>query len=75
VVKKDEQRANNRFCNRRSLVTAILAYLGLLFLYDPYIKSFINIGTQTDVHFWLIVAPFAIALIAILAIESWIGKQ
>jgi predicted DNA-binding transcriptional regulator len=54
-------------------IIAILAYLGLLFLYDPYIKSFINIGTQADVHFWLIAAPVAVAFIGILAIGSWIG--
>jgi predicted DNA-binding transcriptional regulator len=54
-------------------VFAILAYVGLLFLYDPYIKSFINIGTQADVHFWLIAAPVAVVFIGILAIGSWIG--
>jgi ACR3 family arsenite efflux pump ArsB len=54
-------------------VFVALAYLGLLFLYDPYIISFVNIGSQGAVQFWLIAAPVAIAFIAILGIGSWIG--
>ena len=54
-------------------VIAILAYVGLLFFYDPYIKSVINIGSEADVHFWLIAGPVAIAFVGILAIGSWIG--
>jgi len=54
-------------------VLAILAYVGLLFFYDPYIKSFINIGSQAAVQYWLIAAPVAIAFIGILAVGSWIG--
>jgi predicted DNA-binding transcriptional regulator len=54
-------------------VVVILAYLGLLFLYDPYISSIINIGTQANVRFWVIAAPVAVAFVAILGIGAWIG--
>src|SRR4030042_7042832 len=54
-------------------IVVILAYVGLLFFYDPYILSFINIGSQGNVQFWLIAAPVAIAFVAILGIGSWIG--
>ncbi len=54
-------------------VAVVLAYVGLLFFYDPYIISFLNIGSQGSVQFWLIAAPVAIAFIAILGIGSWIG--
>ena len=54
-------------------VVVALAYVALLFFYDPYILSFINIGSQGNVQFWLIAAPVAIAFIAILGIGSWIG--
>ena len=54
-------------------VVVALAYVGLLFLYDPYISDFINIGSAADVRFWLIAAPVAIAFIGILAIGAWIG--
>jgi hypothetical protein len=54
-------------------VVVALAYVGLLFLYDPYIISFVNIGSQGAVQFWLIAAPVAIAFIAILGIGGWIG--
>jgi hypothetical protein len=50
-----------------------LAYLGLLFFYDPYILSFVNLGSNVDVRYWLIAAPVSIAFVAILAIGSWIG--
>jgi hypothetical protein len=53
-------------------VVVALAYVGLLFFYDPYILSIINIGSQGNVQFWLIAAPVAIAFIAILGIGSWI---
>jgi predicted DNA-binding transcriptional regulator len=50
-----------------------IAFIGLLFFYDPYIKSFINIGAAADVRFWLIAAPVAAAFVAIMAIGAWIG--
>jgi hypothetical protein len=54
-------------------VVVVLAYVGLLFLYDPYISSMINLGSAANVSFWLIAAPVAIAFVAILGIGSWIG--
>lgn len=50
-----------------------LAFIGLLFLYDPYIASFLNLGKAADVRFWLIATPVAVAFVAILAIGAWIG--
>jgi predicted DNA-binding transcriptional regulator len=54
-------------------VVVALAYVGLLFFYDPYIISLVNIGSQANVQFWLIAAPVAIAFVAILGIGGWIG--
>jgi predicted DNA-binding transcriptional regulator len=50
-----------------------LAFACLLFLYDPHIASFLNIGKAADVRFWLIATPVTIGLVAILAIGAWIG--
>ena len=49
------------------------AFLGLLFLYDPYIANVINVGAAQDVRFWLIATPVAVAFVAIMAIGAWIG--
>jgi len=54
-------------------VLVALAFVGLLFFYDPYIASIINIGSAAAVQYWLIAAPVAIAFIAILGIGAWIG--
>jgi NADH:ubiquinone oxidoreductase subunit 6 (subunit J) len=54
-------------------VVIFIGYVGGLFLYDPYIKGWLNIGAAENVHFWLIATPMVIAFIAILAIGSWIG--
>lgn len=53
-------------------VVVALAFVGLLFFYDPYISNLINLGSAANVHFWLIATPVAIAFVAILAIGSWI---
>ena len=53
--------------------TVIICYVGLLFLYDPYIMSWLNLGATADVRYWLIAAPVIIAFVAILAIGAWIG--
>jgi hypothetical protein len=57
------------------VASAVIAvgYLVGLFLYDPYIISWLNIGSASGVHFWLIATPVAIAFVAILAIGAWIG--
>ena len=54
-------------------VIVAVAFLGLLFLYDPYVVSFLNLGLAENVRYWLIATPVAIAFIAILAIGGWIG--
>ena len=54
-------------------VIVALAYVSLLFFYDPFISNIINLGSAENVHFWLIATPVAIAFIAILAIGAWIG--
>ena len=54
-------------------VVLIIGYIGELFLYDPYIKGWLNIGAAENVHFWLIATPVALAFIVLLVIGSWIG--
>jgi hypothetical protein len=54
-------------------VLVAVAFLALLFLYDPYITSFLNLGAAADVHYWLIAAPVTIAFIGIMGIGGWIG--
>jgi len=51
----------------------IVGYIGLLFLYDPYIISWLNIGAAESVHYWLIAIPVLVAFVAVLAIGAWIG--
>jgi hypothetical protein len=57
------------------LVCAVLivGYIGGLFLYDPYISSWLNIGAAADVRFWLIATPVLVGFVAILGIGAWIG--
>jgi hypothetical protein len=57
------------------VVCALLAvaFLGLLFFYDPYIASLLNVGAAADVRFWLIATPVTVGFVAILAIGAWIG--
>jgi hypothetical protein len=51
----------------------IVGYVGLMFLYDPYIMSWLNLGATVDVRYWLIAVPVMVAFVAILAIGAWIG--
>jgi predicted DNA-binding transcriptional regulator len=51
----------------------IIAYISLLFLYNPHIKSWLNLGATSDVQFWLIAIPVLIGFVSILAIGAWIG--
>jgi hypothetical protein len=57
----------------RTVLCRALAYVSLLFFYDPYISNLINLGSAENVHFWLIATLVAIAFIAIIAIGAWIG--
>ncbi len=50
-----------------------VGYLTGLFLYDPYIISWLNIGASASVQYWLVAIPVAIGFVAILAIGAWIG--
>jgi hypothetical protein len=54
-------------------VVLVAAFAALLFLYDPYIVSWLNLGAAADVRFWLIATPVAVAFVAIMAIGGWIG--
>jgi predicted DNA-binding transcriptional regulator len=51
----------------------IIAYIGLLFLYNPCIKSWLNLGATSDVQLWLIAIPVLIGFVGILLIGAWIG--
>ena len=52
----------------------IIGYVGLMFLYDPYIQdNILNLGSTADVRYWLIAAPVTVAFVAILGIGAWIG--
>ena len=55
-----------------SVIVAV-AFIGLLFFYDPHIASWLNLGASADVRFWLIATPVTVAFVAILAIGAWIG--
>jgi formate hydrogenlyase subunit 3/multisubunit Na+/H+ antiporter MnhD subunit len=54
-------------------VLVAVLYVAALFFYDPYIKSWLNIGTAENVRYWLIAVPVLVAFVAILAIGAWIG--
>ena len=54
------------------VVVAVL-YIVALFGYTQIIQPFINIGSATEVRFWLIAVPVFVAFVAILFIGAWIG--
>lgn len=54
-------------------VLVAIAFVGLLFFYDPYITSFINIGATADVRYWLIATPVSVTFVVLMAVGSWIG--
>jgi predicted flap endonuclease-1-like 5' DNA nuclease len=54
-------------------VVAAVVYLLALFGYTQVFQSWLNIGSSTDVRFWLIAVPVFVAFIAILIIGGWIG--
>jgi H+/Cl- antiporter ClcA len=54
-------------------VIIIIGYISGMFLYDPYIKGWLNIGSAANVQFWLIATPVLVAFVAILLIGAWIG--
>ena len=54
-------------------VVVAVSYLVGLFLYEPLVKPWLNIGAASNVQFWLIATPVFIGFVAILAIGAWIG--
>ena len=54
-------------------VVVAVGYLAGLFLYEPLVKPWLNIGAASNVQFWLIATPVFIGFVAILAIGAWIG--
>src|SRR4030043_1510287 len=54
-------------------VLVAIIYVLALFFYDPYIISWLNLGTAENVRYWLIAVPVLVAFVAILAIGAWIG--
>jgi hypothetical protein len=54
-------------------IIAVLTYTALLFFYDPYIKSVINLGTTANIQFNLISTPVHTAVFAFVAIGAWVG--
>jgi len=51
----------------------IVGYITALFLYPICIQPWLNLGTTSDVQFWLIATPVLIAVVGILAVGAWIG--
>jgi len=54
-------------------VVLIIGYIAGMFLYDPYIKNVINVGSLAGVRYWLVAIPVLIAFVAVLGIGAWIG--
>ena len=54
------------------LILAV-AFLFGLFLYDPYIHSFFNVGLPENVRFWIVATPVTIGFVGLLGIGAWIG--
>ncbi len=54
-------------------VVLILGYIGLLFFYDPHIKSIVDLGAAGDTQYWLIATPVLVAFVGVLFIGAWIG--
>ena len=53
------------------LLVAVLYIAGMFFY--PYIKPYVNIGSEEGVRYWLVAVPVLVAFVAILAIGAWIG--
>jgi hypothetical protein len=54
-------------------VVLIIGYIAGMFLYDPYIKNVINLGSESGVRYWLVAIPVLVAFVAVLGIGAWIG--
>jgi formate hydrogenlyase subunit 3/multisubunit Na+/H+ antiporter MnhD subunit len=54
-------------------VVVMIGYVVTLFFYEQIIQPVIDVGSTSDVQFWLIAIPVLIAFVAVLAIGAWIG--
>ncbi len=54
-------------------VVVMIGYVVTLFGYEQIIKPVIDVGSTSNVQFWLVAIPVLIAFIAVLAIGAWIG--
>ena len=54
-------------------VIVILGYVVTLFGYEQIVQPYIDVGSASDIQFWLIAIPVLIAFVAVLAIGAWIG--
>jgi TRAP-type C4-dicarboxylate transport system permease small subunit len=54
-------------------VIVILGYVVTLFGYEQIVQPYIDVGSASDIQFWLIAVPVLIAFVAVLAIGAWIG--
>jgi hypothetical protein len=57
------------------VICAILAVAFVLgmFLYDPYLRSILNVGLPENVRFWIVATPVTVGFVGILGIGAWIG--
>jgi predicted DNA-binding transcriptional regulator len=53
------------------LLVAVLYIAGMFFY--PTIRSYVNIGTEENVRYWLVAVPVLVAFVAVLFIGAWIG--
>jgi TRAP-type C4-dicarboxylate transport system permease small subunit len=51
----------------------IIGYIITLFGYEHVIQPILDLGSATNIQFWLVAIPVLIAFVAILAIGAWIG--
>jgi predicted DNA-binding transcriptional regulator len=54
-------------------VVVILGYIVALFGYEQIIQPYIDLGSASNIQFWLVAIPVLIAFVAVLAIGAWIG--
>jgi hypothetical protein len=52
---------------------AIVGYIVALFGYEQVIQPILDLGSTSNIQFWLVAVPVLIAFIAVLAIGAWIG--
>jgi predicted DNA-binding transcriptional regulator len=54
-------------------VIVIIGYVVTLFGYEQIVQPYLDIGSVTEIRFWLVAVPVLIAFVAVLAIGAWIG--